>query len=42
MLLIEALRSMPGEAASPGLLRGLSDARLAAAMRLMHGDPARS
>ena len=42
VLLIEALRSMPGEAASPGFLRGLSDARLTAAMRLMHGDPARS
>jgi transcriptional regulator GlxA family with amidase domain len=25
-----------------GLLRGLSDTKLAAAMRLMHGDPARS
>lgn len=40
VLLIEALRSMPD--ASPGLLRGLGDSRLAAAMRQMHGDPAKS
>jgi AraC-like DNA-binding protein len=38
--LIEALRSTQGEDASPGLLRGLGDARLAIAMREMHGDPA--
>lgn len=42
VLLIEALRSTPGEGAPPGLLRGLADARLAAAMRHMHGDPSRS
>jgi len=42
VLLIEALRSNPGEDASPGLLRGLSDARVATAMREMHGAPARS
>jgi AraC-like DNA-binding protein len=38
VLLVEALRAMPGEDAPPGLLRGLADARLAAAMRYMHGD----
>jgi AraC-like DNA-binding protein len=42
VLLIEALRSAPGGDAPPGLLRGLADARLAQAMRQMHGDPARS
>jgi AraC-like DNA-binding protein len=42
VLLVEALRSTPGEDAPPGLLRGLADARLAAAIRHMHGDPARS
>ena len=42
VLLIEALRSTPGEGTPPGLLRGLADARLEAAMRHMHGDPARS
>jgi len=42
VLLIEALRSTTGEGAPPGLLRGLADARLAAAMRLMHGEPART
>jgi transcriptional regulator GlxA family with amidase domain len=42
VLLIEALRATPGEGAPPGLLRGLADARLAVAMRHMHGDPARS
>ena len=42
VLLIEALRSTPGEDAPPGLLRGLADARLAQAMRQMHSDPARS
>jgi AraC-like DNA-binding protein len=41
VLLIEALRSTQGENAPPGLLRGLSDARLAEAIRQMHGDPAR-
>jgi AraC-like DNA-binding protein len=42
VLLIEALRSTPGEDAPPGLLRGLSDAALAPAMRQMHGQLARS
>jgi AraC-like DNA-binding protein len=42
VLLIEALRSTQGEEASPGLLRGLGDARLAAAIRRMHRDPGRS
>ena len=36
VLLIEALRSTPGEDAPPGLLRGLADARLAPAMQQMH------
>ncbi len=42
VLLIEALRSTPGEDAHPGLLRGLADARLAPAIRQMHGHVARS
>ena len=42
VLLIEALRSTSGPAASPGLLRGLSDDRLAAALRGMHEQPARA
>jgi transcriptional regulator GlxA family with amidase domain len=42
VLLIEALRATPSEAAPPGLLRGLADSRLAAAIRHMHGDPGRS
>ena len=42
VLLIEALRSTSGEDAPPGLLRGLADAHLAAAMRQMHGQLARS
>lgn len=42
LLLVEALRSSTEENAPVGLLRGLADSRLAAAMRLMHGDPARS
>ena len=41
VLLIEALRSTAGPAAPPGLLRGLSDDRLARALRAMHEDPAR-
>jgi AraC-like DNA-binding protein len=41
LLLIEALRSTTGEAAPPGLLRGLSDARLGPAIRQMHGELAR-
>jgi AraC-like DNA-binding protein len=42
VLLIEALRSTSGEDTPPGLLRGLADAQLAAAMRQMHGHIARS
>lgn len=38
VLLIEALRSTAGTGASPGLLRGLADERLAAAIRRMHED----
>jgi AraC-like DNA-binding protein len=41
VLLIEALRSTAGTAASPGLLRGLADDRLAAAIRRMHESPGR-
>lgn len=39
VLLIEALRSAPRSAASSGLVRGLADDRLAAAMRRMHEQP---
>lgn len=39
VLLIEALRSATGTAASPGLVRGLADVRLAAALRQMHAHP---
>jgi AraC-like DNA-binding protein len=39
VLLIEALRSTAGTEASPGLLRGLSDQRLAVAIRQMHERP---
>lgn len=42
VLLIEALRSMTGMAASSGLLRGLADARLAVAIRQMHESPTRA
>ena len=42
ILLVEALRLTEAPGASAGLLRGLSDPRLAAAMRQMHADPARS
>jgi AraC-like DNA-binding protein len=42
VLLIEALRSSAREDAPPGLLRGLSDARLAPAIRHMHAQLARS
>ncbi len=40
VLLIEALRSTVGTEASPGLLRGLADARLVVALRQMHESPA--
>jgi AraC-like DNA-binding protein len=39
VLLIEALRSMSGSAATPGLVRGLSDERLSSALRRMHEQP---
>jgi transcriptional regulator GlxA family with amidase domain len=42
VLLIEALRSTAGTAASPGLVRGLADVRLAAAIRAMHREPTRA
>lgn len=42
VLLIEALRASAGAAAAPGLLRGLADARLAAALRQMHDQPGRA
>lgn len=42
VLLVEALRSTPGADAPPGLLRGLADPRLAAAMRQMHRQVARA
>jgi len=41
VLFIEALRSTAGTAASPSLLRGLADGRLAAAIRRMHESPTR-
>lgn len=41
VLLIEALRSTPGEDAPAGLLRGLADPRLAPAMQQMHRHLAR-
>jgi AraC-like DNA-binding protein len=42
VLLIEAFRTTAGPAAAPGLLRGLADDRLAAALRQMHGEPTRA
>jgi AraC-like DNA-binding protein len=39
VLLIEAFRSTAGTDASPGLLRGLADERLAVAIRRMHESP---
>ncbi len=42
VLLVEALRSSPGDVAPPGLLRGLADARLAKAIQQMHAQFARS
>ncbi|WP_437799290.1 cupin domain-containing protein [Sorangium sp. So ce693] len=42
VMLIEALRSTSGDDAPPGLLRGLADARLAPAIRHMHGQLSRS
>jgi AraC-like DNA-binding protein len=42
VLLIEALRSTAETTASPGLVRGLSDCRLATAIRAMHEHPTRA
>lgn len=42
VLLIESLRAARGKDAPPGLLHGLADARVAAALRQMHGDAERS
>jgi AraC-like DNA-binding protein len=42
VLLIEALRGAAGSGTPPGLVRGLADARLAAALRRMHEAPARA
>lgn len=42
VLLIEALRSTGGAPASPGLVRGLADERLAVTLRRMHESPARA
>ena len=42
VLLIEALRSTAGPAASPGLLRGLADERLAVALRQIHDRPSQA
>jgi AraC-like DNA-binding protein len=39
VLLIEALRAGPGAAVTPGLVRGLADERLAAALKKMHERP---
>jgi AraC-like DNA-binding protein len=41
VLLIEALRSTTGPEPSPGLMRGLADERLAAAIRRIHESPTR-
>ena len=42
VLLIEAFRATTGPTAAPGLLRGLANERVAAALRRMHGEPDRS
>ncbi|MGI4855910.1 MAG: AraC family transcriptional regulator [Janthinobacterium lividum] len=42
VLLIEALRATAGPTAAPSLLRGLTDTRLAAAIRQMHASPTRN
>lgn len=41
VLLIEAFRATTGPAAAPGLLRGLADEKLAAALRRIHDEPTR-
>lgn len=42
LLLVESLRATSGKDAPPGLLRGLTDARLAPAIRAMHRHVARA
>lgn len=42
ILLIEALRAAPARPAAPGLLRGLSDPRIASTLRSLHGDITRA
>jgi AraC-like DNA-binding protein len=42
VLLIEALRTTTDTQARPGLVRGLSDSRVAAAIRSIHEDPTRA
>ncbi len=42
ILLIEALRAVPAQDAPAGLLRGLADARIAPAIRQMHGQLTRA
>lgn len=42
VMLVEALRTMQSETAPAGLLRALSDPRVAVAIREMHADPARA
>ena len=39
VLFIEALRSVKGQTAAPGLLKGLADERVALALRLLHQAP---
>ena len=41
LLLIESIRATRCKTAPPGLIRGLGDPRLATAIRLIHGDPAK-
>lgn len=41
ILLVEALRAVPGQDMPPCLLRGLADARVAKALHHMHGDTER-
>lgn len=42
ILLIEALRAAPARTSQAGLLRGLSDPRIASALRSLHGDITRA
>jgi AraC-like DNA-binding protein len=41
ILMVEALRAAPADSSPPGLLRGLSDPRLSAAIRAIHAEPAK-